>query len=87
MKAQQELFQGSQMSQLEALQLTHMYLKDYFERYSYVAIAFSGGKDSTALVSTVIHAIESGIVRRPKSLTVIYADTRLELPPLNAIAT
>jgi DNA sulfur modification protein DndC len=83
---QQELFQGSQMSRTEAVELTNMYLKDYFERYNHVAIAFSGGKDSTALVLTVIHAIESGIVRRPQNLTVIYADTRLELPPLHESA-
>jgi DNA sulfur modification protein DndC len=86
MKAQQELFEGSQMSRAEAVQMTEMYLKDYFDRYSHVAIAFSGGKDSTALVSVVINAIKSGIVRRPKNLTVIYADTRLELPPLHESA-
>jgi DNA sulfur modification protein DndC len=86
MRAQQELFEGSQMSRTEAVELTNMYLKDYFDRYNHVAIAFSGGKDSTALVLTVIHAIESGIVRRPQNLTVIYADTRLELPPLHESA-
>jgi DNA sulfur modification protein DndC len=86
MKAQQELFQGSQMSRTEAVELTEMYLKDYFDRYSHIAIAFSGGKDSTALVSVVINAIESGTIRRPKNLTVIYADTRLELPPLHESA-
>ncbi len=86
MKAQQELFEGSQMSRTEAVQLTEMYLKDYFDRYSHVAIAFSGGKDSTALVSVVISAIESGTIRKPKNLTVIYADTRLELPPLHESA-
>lgn len=86
LKPQQELFEGSQMSRNEAVELTEMYLKDYFDRYSHVAIAFSGGKDSTALVSVVINAIESGIVRSPKNLTVIYADTRLELPPLHESA-
>lgn len=86
MKAQQELFEGSQMSRTEAVQLTEMYLKNYFDRYSHVAIAFSGGKDSTALVSVVVNAIEQGIVRRPQNLTVIYADTRLELPPLHESA-
>jgi hypothetical protein len=33
----------------------------------------------------VVHLVEAGRVPRPQSLTVLYADTRLELPNLQAI--
>ncbi|MGL5075077.1 MAG: phosphoadenosine phosphosulfate reductase family protein [Waterburya sp.] len=79
---QLNLFDNIRMPSTEALELTNEYLKNYFQKYRHVGIAFSGGKDSTALVSVVIHAIERGIIPRPESLTVVYADTRLELPPL-----
>ena len=49
-------------------------------------VGYSGGKDSTAVVSLVTHLIASGEVPAPKSLTVLYADTRMELPPLHAAA-
>lgn len=45
-------------------------------------IAWSGGKDSTCVLTLVIALIERGLVTAPKSLTVLYADTRLELPAL-----
>lgn len=50
------------------------------------AIAFSGGKDSTALVTVIVWLIVSGLVPKPISLTVLYADTRMELPPLQVCA-
>ena len=71
------------LTQQEAVDLTAEYLAEYFCRYKHVAIAFSGGKDSSATASTVIHLIESGRVPRPEKLTVVYADTRQELPPLH----
>jgi DNA sulfur modification protein DndC len=87
MKNQQiGLFDEARLTQSEATQMTADLLRDYFERYKHVAIAFSGGKDSTATLTTVIHLIETGKVPRPQSLTAIYADTRLELPPLHMAA-
>lgn len=80
------LFEESRLSQQEAIELTAMYLNNYFDRYKTVAIAFSGGKDSSALVSTVIHLIETKKVKEPDRLTVVYADTRMELPPLQQSA-
>lgn len=50
------------------------------------AVAWSGGKDSTALATVTGWAIESGQVERPKSLKLIRSDTRQELAPLNAAA-
>lgn len=80
---QLSLFDDSRLTQQEAVDLTAEYLAEYFRTYKHVAIAFSGGKDSSATVSTVIHLIESGRVPRPEKLTVVYADTRQELPPLH----
>lgn len=50
------------------------------------AIGFSGGKDSGTVASLVPHLIRSGKVPKPETLTVLYADTRMELPPLRAAA-
>jgi DNA sulfur modification protein DndC len=54
--------------------------------YKHWQISFSGGKDSTALVTLTIHLIEEGLIPRPQTLVVMYADTRMELPPLHASA-
>jgi DNA sulfur modification protein DndC len=50
------------------------------------AIGFSGGKDSGTVASLIPHLIRTGKVPRPETLTVLYADTRMELPPLRAAA-
>jgi DNA sulfur modification protein DndC len=34
----------------------------------------------------VAHLIETGVIPRPESLTVLYADTRMEIPPLQVSA-
>ncbi len=54
--------------------------------YRHWALAYSGGKDSTAVVTLVASLIASGAIQPPQSLTVLYADTRMELPPLQAAA-
>jgi DNA sulfur modification protein DndC len=86
MKRQQSLFEESRMSWETALEITAQSLNAYGERYRHWAIAYSGGKDSTAAVSVVLHLIESGAVRKPESISVLYADTRMELTPLHEAA-
>ena len=66
----------------DALELTAQSLNAYGALYDHWAIAFSGGKDSSATVAAVVHLIETGRVRAPLSLTVLMSDTRMELPPL-----
>ena len=66
----------------DAVELTGASLAEYGPRHDHWCIAWSGGKDSTATLTLIIHLIESGRLPRPKSLTVYYADTRQELPPL-----
>ena len=74
------------MTLADSLALTAASLNAYAARYRHWAIAFSGGKDSTALVSVVLHLLATGQVSQPASLTVLYSDTRQELPPLNIAA-
>lgn len=74
------------MTLKDSLELTAQSLRAYGEPYRNWAIAFSGGKDSAATVTAVLHLIRLGRIKAPESLTVLYADTRMELPPLHASA-
>lgn len=49
-------------------------------------VAYSGGKDSTTVVTLIAHAIETGHIAPPKSLMALYADTGMEVPPLHQAA-
>lgn len=79
---QPTLFDGDRPSLESSLELTTQSLNAYGSDYDHWAIAYSGGKDSSATVTAVVHLIESGRVQAPKSLTVLMSDTRMELPPL-----
>src|SRR5438067_2109325 len=70
----------------ESIALTVQSLRTYGARYRRWAVAYSGGKDSTTLVTLVAHLIERGEVPRPERLHVLYADTRMELLPLMVAA-
>lgn len=80
------LFGTQKMTITESIRLTTESLLKDAVRFDHWVIAFSGGKDSTCCVTLVPHIINQGLVPRPKSLTVLYADTRMELPPLQASA-
>jgi DNA sulfur modification protein DndC len=77
---------SDRMTMTEAIAQTIASLQAYAASHKHWAIGFSGGKDSGTVVSLVAHLIRVGKVPRPESLTVIYADTRMELPPLQAAA-
>jgi len=79
---QGNIFDDVRMKLPEAIDLTVESLKAYGLKYRHWAMAFSGGKDSSALVSLVAVLIEQERIPAPESLTVFYADTRQELPPL-----
>jgi DNA sulfur modification protein DndC len=66
----------------ESIRLTLESLGVYAESHDHWVIAWSGGKDSTALLTFIVWAILAGKVKAPKRLTVLYADTRMELLPL-----
>jgi len=79
---QPTLFDGARTSLRDSVETTAASLNAYGRDYDHWAICFSGGKDSATVVSVVIWLIESGMVKAPKSLTVLMSDTRMELPPL-----
>lgn len=80
------LFEGQRINMRDSIALTVDSLGVYGPRFPHWAIAWSGGKDSTTLLTLVVHLIDSGAVPRPESLTVLYADTRMELLPLYGAA-
>lgn len=86
MKKQWSLFEGERLDLQAAIDLSLMSLNGYGQKYRHWAIAYSGGKDSSATVTFVAWAIRAGLVPSPESLTVLYADTRQELPPLQQTA-
>lgn len=66
----------------ESLELTIQSLQAYGVRYKHWCAAWSGGKDSTTLVTLIVWLIKTGQIEAPETFTVMYADTRLELTPL-----
>lgn len=82
-RKQLSLFDGGRMTLAESLELTAVSLGSFAAAYHHWAIAYSGGKDSSALLTAVIHLIERGMVDKPETLTILYSDTRQEIPPLH----
>ncbi len=80
------LWEGERLTMERSHALTVESLQAYGALYRHWAVAYSGGKDSTALVTLVAHLILTGQITPPQSLTILYADTRMELPPLQATA-
>lgn len=70
----------------ESIELTIQSLQAYGADHDHWGVAWSGGKDSSATLTLLMYLIDTGKVRRPKTLTVFYADTRQELLPLAASA-
>lgn len=83
---QGNLFEGARLQMDQSIALTVESLRTYGPRHKHWAVAWSGGKDSTTLVTLLVWLVESGQVPRPESLTVLYADTRMELLPLSVAA-
>jgi DNA sulfur modification protein DndC len=80
------LFEDDRLTLPKSIELSVASLCHYGSLYPHWAIAFSGGKDSTATVTLIAHLLESGRIPKPQSITVLYADTRQELPPLHNAA-
>ncbi|MDP3579106.1 phosphoadenosine phosphosulfate reductase family protein [Methyloversatilis sp.] len=77
------LFEGGARLQMnESIELTMQSLQAYGPAHEHWVVAWSGGKDSTATLTLIVWLINTGKIRAPKRLTVLYADTRQELPPL-----
>jgi DNA sulfur modification protein DndC len=82
----ESLWQSERMTASEAIDLTIQSLMAYGPSHEYWSVAYSGGKDSTALLTLTVHLIETGRVPKPKKLFVLYGDTRMELTPLHTAA-
>src|SRR4051812_33683864 len=76
------LFESARLQMTDSLRLTAESLRAHGPKYDHWAVAWSMGKDSTTVLTATVHLIEAGEVPRPKSLTVLNADTRQELLPL-----
>lgn len=76
-------FEDERLTLQDSVEMTRQSLAAYGLDYRHWAIAYSGGKDSSALVTTVVHLIETQQLPRPETLTILYSDTRQELPPLH----
>lgn len=87
-RAQATLFsgQGAMMPVGECVERTVQNMLAHAYAYDHWVLAWSGGKDSSTVVSVIITLLELGTLPRPRSITVMYADTRMELPPLQAAA-
>lgn len=77
---------GVRMVHEEMVELTLASLRAYWSRHRHVAVAWSMGKDSTTLLTLIIHLIDAGELPQPERLYVFLADTRQELPPLQRAA-
>lgn len=84
MSAQIDIFAaGAQRLQMtDSIELTIQSLQAYGQSHEHWGIAWSGGKDSSATLTLIMYLIDSGKIPAPQTLTVFYADTRQELPPL-----
>jgi DNA sulfur modification protein DndC len=76
------LFEELRLTLDDAIEMSLDSLREYGGRYAHWVIAYSGGKDSSAAVTLVAWAIREGLLSRPESITVQYADTRQEYPVL-----
>jgi len=85
-RSQPTLFEETRLTQQDAVELTAASLLAYADTHEHWVLAYSGGKDSSAALVVVTELIEQGQVPRPKTLTLLYADTRQELPPLQIAA-
>ncbi|MDT3735526.1 MAG: phosphoadenosine phosphosulfate reductase family protein [Denitratisoma sp.] len=73
---------GARLQMTESIELTVQSMQAYGPEHDHWVVAWSGGKDSTATLTLLCWLIDSGRIAAPKRFTVLYADTRQELPPL-----
>jgi len=86
MSKQPSLFEGIRMTLQDAIELTIMSMMEYATRYRHWSVAFSGGKDSSATLAIVLYLLSAGLIPAPETLTILYADTGLEMLPLHHTA-
>lgn len=80
------MWESERLTLEHAVELTSESLRVYGAWYRHWAVAYSGGKDSSTVVTLITYLLTTGAIPQPETLTVLYADTRMELPPLQASA-
>lgn len=73
---------GARLQMTESIALTEQSFLAHGGDHEHWVFAWSGGKDSSTTLTLVIWLIDQGRIPAPKRITVLYADTRQELPPL-----
>lgn len=81
-RGQAAIWEGARATLDEAIEYTRLSLCEYIPRYPHVVLSYSGGKDSTTLVTLIAYFIEHGLIPEPESIEVLMSNTRLELVPL-----
>ncbi|MES2651285.1 MAG: phosphoadenosine phosphosulfate reductase family protein [Bacteroidota bacterium] len=83
MKSEQtNIFNEPRLQMNQSIELSIQSLLAYGVKYKHWCVAWSWGKDSTTVLTLIAWAINSGKINKPETLTVMAADTRLELTPL-----
>jgi DNA sulfur modification protein DndC len=79
---QENLFSEKRIGIDESIQILIDTMNNYGPLHDHWCIAWSGGKDSTCLLTLIVYLLETEQIKKPKTLSVYYADTRQELTPI-----
>ena len=79
---QPTIFDGARHTIQDSIDKTVESMNTYGPLHDHWAFAWSGGKDSTTTLTVILYLLDAGLIQPPRSITVFYADTRLELTPL-----
>lgn len=82
----ESLWESDRLTLERSIELTIERILMHGPRYKHWVVAYSGGKDSSATVTLLAYLLATGQIPQPESLTVLYADTRMELLPLHSCA-
>lgn len=77
---------GARLQMTESIELTIQSMQAYGPEHDHWVMAWSGGKDSTTTLTLICWLVATGRIAAPRRFTVLYADTRQELPPLAVAA-
>ena len=80
-RGQLTAWDGQRATLDEAIEYTRVSLWEYLTRYPRAMINYSGGKDSSTLLTLISHFLRTNQLP-PCEITVLMSDTRMELLPL-----
>lgn len=81
-RGQGAIWEGQRATLDEAIEYTRLSLCEYIPRYPHVVLSYSGGKDSTTLLTLFDFFLRERLIPEPLSVRALMSDTRLELLPL-----